>query len=59
MWDKIAHEEMGSVLHMDKLMKANTKYAEIVVFPPGVVLTIPEVESENVKLPPWQRRIYE
>ena len=41
MWDKIAYNEMGSVLHTDKLMKANVKYASTYVFPAGVVLTIP------------------
>ena len=40
MWDKIAYNEMGSVLHTDKLMKANVKYASTYVFPAGVVLTI-------------------
>ena len=56
MWDKIAHEQMGDVLHMDKLIKANAKYAAIFVFPSGVVLTIPEVETQvNMELPPWKR----
>lgn len=36
MWDKIAYNEMGSVLHTDKLMKANVKYASTYVFPAGV-----------------------
>lgn len=35
MWDKIAYNEMGSVLHTDKLMKANVKYASTYVFPAG------------------------
>lgn len=56
MWDKIAYEQMGSVLYTDKLMKANVKYAALVVFPAGVVLTIPAVEDkENMELPPWKR----
>ena len=56
MWDKIAFERMGSVLHTDKLMKANVKYASSYVFPAGVVLTIPEVEDEeDLELPPWKR----
>ena len=60
MWDKIAYNEMGSVLHTDKLMKANVKYASTYastyVFPAGVVLTIPEVEDEeDLELPPWKR----
>jgi hypothetical protein len=56
MWDKIAYEQMGSVLYTDKLMKANVKYAALVVFPAGVVLAIPAVEDkENMELPPWKR----
>lgn len=57
MWDKIAYNEMGSVLYTDKLMKVNAKYAETYVFPAGVVLTIPEVENEeDLELPPWKRK---
>ena len=41
MWDKIAYEQMGSVLYMDKLVKANAGHAATVIFPAGVVLTIP------------------
>lgn len=56
MWDKIAYEQMGSVLHTDKLIKANSKYAALFVFPSGIVLTIPEVEEKiNMELPPWKR----
>ena len=58
MWDKIAYEQMGSVLHTDRLIRANAEYAELFVFPAGVVLTIPEVEDEvNMELPPWKRGI--
>lgn len=56
MWDKIAYEQMGSVLHMDKLIKANVKYAALVVFRAGIVLSIPETEIRvNMELPPWKR----
>lgn len=56
MWDKIAYEQMGSVLYMDKLIKANVKYAALYIFPAGVVLTIPAVEDEpSMELPPWKR----
>ena len=56
MWDKIAYEKMGSVLHLDKLIKANVKYAALFVLPAGIVLAIPEVEDEvNMELPPWKR----
>lgn len=60
MWDKIAYEQMGSVLHTDKLMKANVKHAVTVVFPAGVVLTIPAVEDAvDMQLPPWKRGLLE
>jgi phage tail protein X len=56
MWDKIAYEQMGSVLHTDKLIKANVKYAAIVIFPAGIELTIPAAEDKiNMELPPWKR----
>jgi len=56
MWDKIAYEQMGSVLHLDTLIKANVKYAALFVFPAGIVLAIPEAEDEvNMELPPWKR----
>lgn len=56
MWDKIAYEQMGSVMHTDKLIKANVKHAAIFVFPAGVVLTIPELEDDiDMELPPWKR----
>lgn len=56
MWDQITADQMGSVLYMDKLIKANAKYAAVFVFPAGIVLTIPEVEDEeNLELPPWKR----
>ena len=56
MWDKIAYEQMGSTLHMDKLMVANPKYAALVIFPTGIDLDIPEVEAKaSMELPPWKR----
>lgn len=58
MWDKIAYEQMGSVLHTDKLIRANAEYAELFVLPAGIALAIPEVEDEaNMELPPWKRGI--
>ena len=56
MWDKIAYEQMGSVLYLDKLIKANIIYAAFFVFPAGIVLKIPEVkERPSMELPPWKR----
>lgn len=56
MWDKIAYEEMGSSLYVDKLMKANAEYLHYFVFPAGVVLTIPALEEDEAEeLPLWKR----
>ena len=35
MWDQIAYTQMGSVLHTDKLIKANADYAAMFIFLPG------------------------
>lgn len=56
MWDKIAHDEMGSSYYVDKLMKANANYLNYYVFPAGITLTIPDVEdNEAEELPVWKR----
>ena len=56
MWDQIAYTQMGSVLHTDKLIKANADYAAMFIFPAGVVLTIPkEKKKQSMELPPWKR----
>lgn len=55
MWDKIAYEQMGSVRHTDKLIEANIKYAALFILPAGIELSIPELEEENMELPPWKR----
>ncbi len=58
MWDKIAYEQMGSVLYTDKLIKANADYATLFILPAGILLIIPEVEQKkNMELPPWKRGI--
>lgn len=60
MWDSIAHAQLGSVAHTDKLMNANLRYREIYIFPAGISLTIPEVkESVSNSLPPWKKVGYE
>lgn len=58
MWDTIALEQYGSISDVDALMMANTKHIGTYIFPSGVVLEIPEIDSEeevaNATLPPWQ-----
>ena len=56
MWDSIAYQQLGSVLHTDKLMNANQQYRKYYTFPAGIVLTLPEItEVVNDSLPPWKR----
>lgn len=56
MWDKIAYEQMGSVLYTNQLIKANIENAAFFVFPAGITLTIPDtVQKANMELPPWKR----
>lgn len=58
MWDQIAYQQMGSVLHTDKLIKANLEHAAWFVLPAGIVLTIPAIEEDqSMELPPWKRGI--
>lgn len=54
-WDSIACALWGSELFMHKLIEANPVYADILVFPAGIELAVPEVTPATVAkgLPPW------
>ena len=57
MWDSIAHTQLGSTGHTDKLMNANLRYRVYYIFPAGIVLTLPEMrEPVDSSLPPWKRK---
>jgi len=56
MWDSIAHVQLGSVAHTDKLMKLNPHLLGYYIFPAGITLTLPDVSTETPdSLPPWKR----
>lgn len=56
MWDGIAYKVYGDEAYTDKLMKLNPQYRNIVIFPAGVVLDLPEESlTVSVSLPPWKR----
>ncbi|MBU5438287.1 tail protein X [Tissierella sp. MSJ-40] len=56
MWDTIAYKTLGDEAYTDKFIKNNIQYRDIVIFPAGIVLDIPDVETEfSAKLPPWKR----
>lgn len=56
MWDKIAHDQMGSTDYTGELMNVNRKYLDVFVFDAGTVLTIPDIQQKvSSKLPPWKK----
>lgn len=56
MWDTIAHNQLGSVSYTDKLMNINRKYREVFIFPAGITLDLPDIQTVvSSKLPPWKK----
>lgn len=59
MWDSIAYCQLGSVAYTDLLIRQNIQYHDIYIFPAGIVLDLPEVDttadSAADTLPPWKR----
>lgn len=59
-WDAVAHRQLGGAEHTGELMAANRAHWGRVIFPAGVVLTLPEktaAERFDVTMPPWKREI--
>lgn len=55
MWDLIAYKIYGNEHYMQKLMRANPKYIDMAIFPAGVTLTCPEIETiASVATVPWR-----
>ncbi len=57
-WDAIAYRLWGREHLMDKLLAANPEHADVLLFPGGVELTVPEIDlsgsiSAVTELPPW------
>lgn len=59
MWDSIAYSQLGSVAHTDILIRQNIQYNDIYIFPAGIVLELPDVnshtDSASDAMPPWKR----
>lgn len=57
MWDGIAKQLYGDESGVNALLEANQQYADIVVFPAGVILDVPDYEkpAPTSLLPPWRR----
>lgn len=56
MWDLIAKRLYDDEKALNVLLEANQQYSDMVVFPAGVVLTVPEYTAPVTSmLPPWRR----
>ena len=54
-WDVVSLKNYNSELYVADLIKTNSKYRELIFFPAGLVLNIPDVvETVNINLPPWK-----
>lgn len=54
-WDNIAREVYGSEMCAGELMAANPQLLGTFVFPEGVVMQTPEIDTQDLTLPPWRR----
>ena len=56
MWDLIAKRLYNDEASLNVLLEANQRYADMVVFPAGVELDVPEYTAPVTSmLPPWRR----
>lgn len=58
-WDILSKRLYGNELFMDVLIKANVQHMKTAIFPSGVILNVPEIDTTSaeyeVNLPPWKR----
>lgn len=57
-WDIISLKMYGSELFTDRLVSANFAQRNTAIFGAGVVLTVPQVNANQIQstnLPPWRR----
>ena len=58
-WDILSKRLYGDEHYMDVLINANIEHRKTVIFPYGVVLTVPEVDTSAADLvtglPPWKQ----
>lgn len=56
-WDYIAFKLYGDAFMIKPLLDANTSYLDMVIFPSGMILNVPELAQsyfEDQNLPPWR-----
>lgn len=55
-FDIIALQQYNDEFQASVLMQANPTHISTVIFPAGIILTIPDIEDEAAStLPPWKR----
>lgn len=57
-WDKLSIRAYGSAEYMDDLITANPKERMTTIFPAGVEIEVPAIDTTQTvaNLPPWKRR---
>lgn len=57
-WDILSVRAYGSTEFMDELIGANPDYRKVVIFPAGVEIAVPAIDTAQTvqNLPPWKRR---
>lgn len=57
-WDQIAYRVYGSEFLTPPLLEANPAYLDMVIFPSGLLLAVPELAEEQLvaeDMPPWRK----
>lgn len=56
-FDSISKKVYGAEKYLNKILKANIEYADVIIFPENIELNIPDIEIDNanVNLPLWRR----
>ena len=56
MWDMIAYKQLGDTAYTDKLMRLNSKYIGYYIFPAGITLNLPDIQTSVASSsPPWKK----
>ncbi len=56
-WDMVSFLLFGTEQYTGDLMQANMEYMDIVVFPAGIALNVPDIDTESSGLPSWREEI--
>ena len=54
LWDMISYNVYGSEEYMGLLIQTNPKYIDTVVFKSGIEINAPDLDENDIDLPPWR-----